>query len=292
MALFSVRRWLREPAAHFTLLGFGLFVLHGLVQRPRSHPGEQVIVSAAFVDGLSREQAERTGKPPTPEEERALVDRFVDEELLYREALALGLDRGDLIVRRRLIQKMELVGAGAAPLPEPSDAELTGFLEAHADRYREPATLTFHHVFLSRDRRGERASDDARRLSAELRAGADPLRAGDPFFQGREWSHRSGPEIAAVFGPAFTEALAALPIEAWSEPISSSYGEHLVWVSERSPGRPAPLSAVRARVREEWMTERREQSRHNTMSRLRERYRVEVEPRPSGAPQLAQGLAR
>jgi hypothetical protein len=274
------RRWLRAPALHFAAIGLGLFVLHRAVQRP---PQERVAVSAAYVDGLVREQAERTGKPLSPEETQALVDRYVDEELLFREALALGLDRGDPIIRRRLVQKMELVGDGAAPVPEPSEAELQAALDAHADQYREPARLSFHHVFLSRDRRGEGAREEARRLVGELRGGADARRLGDPFVQGQAWSRRSEQDIASVFGAGFAAKVAVLPAGAWSEPIASSFGEHLVFIDERVEGRPAPLAAVRARVRDAWITEQREQRKVSALRALRARYQVEIEARSPGA---------
>ncbi len=292
MALSAPRRWLRAPALHFAVIGLALFLVHARVRRP---PSERVVVSAAYVDGLVREHAERTGKAPSAEEAQALVDRYVGEELLFREALTLGLDRGDPIVRRRLVQKMELVGDGASPLPEPSDAVLQRFLDAHAVRYREPPRLSFQHVFFSRDRRGESAVADARAVAAELRGGADPQRLGDPFFQGRAWSRRSEQDLTSVFGAPFAAAVAALPAGRWSEPIPSSFGAHLVLVDERLEGRPAPLASVRARVRDEWITAQREQRRSSAIRALRERYHVEVEPRSPIVPppsSVAQGSDR
>ncbi|MFO0758281.1 MAG: peptidylprolyl isomerase [Byssovorax sp.] len=286
MSLPSPGRLLREPALHFLVLGLGLFALHARVRRP---PPERIVVSAAFADALAAEQAALLGKPPTIEERQALVDRWVDEELLYREALALGLDRGDPIVRRRLVQKMERVGEGASPLPEPGDAELQAFLDAHADRFQEPARTSFEQVFVSRDRRGEAAEGEARRLAGELRGGADPARFGDPFLQGRAWSLRSAPEIAQVFGPSFAAEVAALPPGRWSDPIASSYGEHLVRVSEQRPGRTLPLAAVRPRVAEEWMSEERERRRRAVVDGLRQRATVEIE---GNHPTTTAGLAR
>lgn len=274
MSLPSLRRWSKEPALHFAAIGLGLFLLHARVSPPER---ARVVVSAAFVDGLVQEQRERGGPPPSPAERAALIDRYVDEELLFREALALGLDRGDPIVRRRLVQKMELVGDGAAPLPEPSEAELQAWLDAHADRFREPPRTSFEHVFLSRDRRGESLADDARKLAAELRSGTEPSRAGDPFVQGRAFSRRSEQEIASVFGASFAASLASLPQGTWSDPIRSSFGEHLVRVEERREGHVASLASVRERVREEWVRDQREQRRAGVTRALRARYRVEIE---------------
>jgi hypothetical protein len=268
-------RWLREPAVHFVGIGLALFGLHAVVSR-RSAP-ERIVVSASFLEGLRREQTQRNGRPPTPDEERGLVDRFIDDEVLYRQAVALGLDRGDLIVRRRLVQKMEFVLRGAAPPREPSVVELQSYLDAHAERYGARPSVSFHHVFLGRDRRGAGAHDDAARALVALRAGADPGSVGDPFLQGASWRGRTEPEVAAIFGEAFAKAVIGLAPGAWSEPITSSYGEHLVRVDERAPANAPALAAVVARVREDWLAARREEDDRAALRRLRERWIIEVE---------------
>lgn len=271
----AARRWLREPALHFVAIGLGLFGLHAAVAGRA--PSPHIVVSASFVEGLRREQTQRTGRPPTPEEERGLIDRFIDDEVLYREAVALGLDRGDLIVRRRLVQKMEFVARGAAPEREPSTAELQAFLDAHAARYGAKVAVSFRHVFLSRDRRGPRAHDDAAIALSALRAGADPGSVGDPFLQGASWKARTEPEVAVIFGDAFAQAVVALPQGAWSEPIASSYGEHLVHVEARAEAGAPALPSVLARVHEDWQSARREEHDLAAHRRLRERYVIDVE---------------
>lgn len=270
-----VRSWLREPALHFVVIGLGLFGLHAAVA-PRAVP-TRIVVSASFIEGLRSEQMQRNGRPPTAEEERGLIDRFIDDEVLYREAIALGLDRGDLIVRRRLVQKMEFVARGAAPEREPSTAELQALLDAHAERYGAKAAVSFRHVFLSRDRHGDAVHDDAVRALAALRAGAEPGGVGDPFLQGASWKARTEPEVAVIFGDAFAKAVVALAPGAWSEPIVSSYGEHLVRVDSRAPGGAPALSAVLARVREDWLSARREEDDRAAHRRLRARYVIDVE---------------
>lgn len=271
-------RWLREPLLHFVVLGAAIFGLHAAVAPPPRDA--RILVTADFIAGLRDEHAARTGRPPTPEEERALVDRFVDEEVLYREAVALGLDRGDPIVRRRLAQKMAFVAEDGAAARDPSDAELEAYLAAHADRYRAPPRLSFRHVFLGRDRRGDPAAD-AQRLLPELTAGAAPDTLGDPFLQGASFARRAPADIEAVFGKAFTDALLAAPARVWTGPITSSYGAHLVRVEDRVEGALPPLSAVRARVRADLRDERREAALRAMREKLRARYRVEIEaPKP------------
>ena len=166
------------------LLGSGVFWLYGqLGPRDAAHTIE---LTAADVDALRLDQRRRVGTAPTPAEDAALIERFVDDEVLYREALGMGLDRGDIIVRRRLLQKMEFLLEGLHPVPEPSDVELAAYLAAHADRYRAPARIDLTHVFVSRDRHGAAAQAVATGLRAALEAGGEPSTLGDPFLRGRE----------------------------------------------------------------------------------------------------------
>jgi len=273
-----LRRTFRDPLVHFAVLGAGIFALHAAVAPPPRDG--RIVITADFLAGLRQEHAARAGRPPTPEEERALVDRFVDEEMLYREAVALGLDRGDPIVRRRLAQKMTFVaedGAGS-----PTDDELAAWLAAHEGRYREPPRLSFRHVYVARGRDGGDAEAEARRLLAELASGAAPDTLGDPFLQGRSFAARTPAEIEAVFGHAFAEALAAAPEGVWAGPFASSYGAHLVRIEGRAAGATPPLAAVRERVRADLRDERRAAALRAMREKLRARYAVEIEAGAAG----------
>ena len=267
----------REPLVHFVVLGAAMFVVYGRVARP---PPERVVVPAAFVKALGEEHRERTGRTPDAEEERRLVARFVDEELLYREALALGLDRSDLIVRRRLVQKMELLAR--ARVREPETGELAAFLAANEDRYRAAEVVSFRHVFVSRERHGAGAGADvvkkkAEELLAALRDGADAGALGDPFVLGASFARRTRGDLETAFGATFAVGALEAPPGEWSGPISSTFGEHLVRVEQRAGGRVPELAAVRSRVREDLLRERREAAVREEIARLRGRYRVEVE---------------
>jgi hypothetical protein len=269
-----LRACLREPLVHFVVIGAVLFAAHGWLRRP---PQDQITLSADFIEGLREEHRRRVGRPPTAEETRGLITRYVEEEVLHREALALGLDTGDLIVRRRLAQKMQFLLEDEAAAIEPSEEELQAHLNANADQYRTPAVISFRHVFVSRDRRGEGAKAEAERLLNALRGGADPGALGDPFLQGSAWSRRSQKEIEATFGAAFAAGAFATKEGAWAGPIESSYGAHLVLVSERAEGRAPALSEVRARVRDDWRAARRDDALRSATNRLRSRYRIVID---------------
>ena len=238
-------------------------------------PGERIVVSEALREGLRADHRRRTGRPATPAEEAALVDAWVEDELLYREALALGLDRRDVVVRRRLVQSMGFLLEEDTP-PAPTDDELRSYVRAHAERFATDPRVTFEQVFVRADRAAAAAGADdrARALQAELAAGADPSRLGDPFVHGFRIAGRTPAEIDGTFGPGFAARLAALPVGAWSEPIASSYGRHLIRVVERVPGGVPDLETIRETVAADWRHAQREAARRQGIARLRQRYEV------------------
>lgn len=268
---------LREPLVHFVVLGAALFALHRAVAPPA--PTRTIVVSAALQRGFAEEHRRRHGRLPTAEEAGALVARYVDTEVMLREALALGLDRGDIIVRRRLVQKMEFVNQGIEPVPPPSDADLTAFLDRHAERYAVAARTTFEHVFVA-SAHGAASAAIAADLAARLAAGDDPARLGDPFLRGRVVEAETERGVAGVFGPAFAAEVWRLPAGEWAGPIASSFGLHLVRVTERTGGRRAALAEVRRALERDWEEERRAEAGRAALARLRARYVVRVEGAP------------
>jgi hypothetical protein len=214
---------------------------------------------------------------PSATDERGMVDAWVGDEILVREALALGLERGDVVVRRRLIQKMEFLIENTEPVPAPTDAALEAQLAAHPERYGNPERISLTHVFVSAQRAGDAAAAEAAQLRARLLDGADAGALGDPFLRGRELRLHAQSELANVFGAAFAAAVMALPDGTWSEPIRSSFGFHVVRVTERRAGVAPTLATVRERVERDWREERRRTLNREARDRLRSRYVVRVE---------------
>jgi len=278
-------RWLREPLVHFVALGVVVFAIHQWVAPTR--PTNHIVISDAVLRGLRQEHLRQNGALPTPAEEAALIQRFVDNEILYREAIAEGLDRGDLIVRRRLVQKMEFVLEGEEPIPEPADAELQAYLDAHAVHYAVAERVGLTHVFVSTDQHGQDAERIATQLRAQLDAGTDPSGLGEPFLRGRDFPPHTERELAGIFGSPFAAQVMTLSAGTWSAPIRSSYGLHLVRVTERSAGRQPSLAEVRGAVQRDWQEERRTASNATALARLRRRYAVTVE----GAETATSGLS-
>lgn len=306
-------RWLTLPLVHFVAGGAVLFVLvHGV-----SQPGvpsvsrEPVVLTAADVERLRDDYARETGLVPTAADESALVDRFVDEELLFREALArgldhdrsvrtwlieqmkvlddeaaapeqlyararaLGLDRTDAVVRRILVQKMRLL---AARLDErdPTDDELRAFYATARDDYRVPARVSFWHAFFA-----ARSGEEAGRALDDLRRGrrppTDAARHGDPFPLPGHVVGQTPAQLEKLFGAGFAAALGEAPVGRWVGPLPSAYGVHLVWIEERTPGEAPPFEAVRSRVLERWRDGERRRRVAGLLRELKTRYPVHVE---------------
>jgi hypothetical protein len=267
-------RWRREPFVHFVAVALAMLVLQRwLAPQP---PASRIVVSGAVREAIRSEHVARTGVPPSAEEERGLIRRFVEEEVLYREALALGLDRGDTIVRRRLVQKMEfLLDADGG---EPSEEALAAYLEAHRRRYAEGERVSLVQVYVRSGAGGAAAEERAEELRAHLAAGADPARAGDPFLHGRSFALRTREDLAALFGDDFAAAALVAPLGVWTGPLRSAYGIHLVRIDERRPPRDPALDEVRGAVARDWRAAAEDRRRRAALDALRERYEIVIEP--------------
>lgn len=273
------------PLLVFLLLGAGVFALDRWLDDGDAE--RRVIeVTVEQVDGIRQRWVAQFGRPPTDQELEGLLDDAVQEEILYREAQRLGLDRDDAIVRRRLAQKMTFVLEDNASVGEPSAGEVEEEYGANTERYREPGRITFGHVFLSHEGR-EDAVADARALLRTARATeGDEWRAlGDQFMLLREYADRTEQEITELFGSRFATAVAALDGGDWHGPIESAYGIHLVRVVRRVEPRLPPLDEVRQRVATDLLEGRRREQNRAAVQTVRERYEVLMpEPTSEGTP--------
>ena len=272
-----------SPLLIFLVLGIGLFGIDRWLAGGDAGP-RVVTVAGEQVDAIRARWDAQWGRPPTSRELEGLIDEAVREEILYREALRLGLDRDDPIVRRRLAQKMTFMLEDNAQLPAPTTREVEAYFAAHAERYREPRRTTFRHVYLGADRRADPRLDATALLHA-MRAGEAGgwRRAGDPFPLLREYADRTDREIAELFGADFAAALGNLATGDWHGPLGSTHGTHLVEVLNRSTPRPPALDDVRERVVQDLLEARRREQNRGALRALRERYDVRAAgPDPVG----------
>jgi hypothetical protein len=274
-----MRSLLREPLLHFLVIGAALFGLYGLVGKKEAEAPTKIVVSAERVANLVDRFARTWRRPPTQEELDGLVEDDIRDEVFYREGRAAGLDRDDVVIRRRVRQKMEFLTEDMAA-SAPSEEQLAAYLAFHAERFRTEDRLTFRHVFLSATRRGEALEGDAREIAATLvgaTAPVDTAAAGDPFLLGETFRQTPHSDVARTFGEGFAKQLAAVGVGRWQGPMRSNFGAHFVLVDERTKGSLPPLDAVREEVRRAWLNARRIEAEEKLYRTLRERYRIVVE---------------
>lgn len=275
-------RLLKEPLLHFLVLGAALFGLFHLVGKKEAEP-DKIVVSAARIENLASGFTRTRQRAPSAEELRGLIEDYIRDEVFYREGKVAGLDRDDTVVRRRLRQKLEFMADDTAAA-EPSDEQLTAYLAANAERFSIEDRLTFRHVYLSASRR-DALEGDAKSVAtklADINADTDAETLGDPFLLGDEFRDMTRGDVVRAFGERFAEQLVDLEQGRWRGPVTSGYGMHFVRVSERAQGNVPPLDSIRAAVRREWMSARRQEAEANLYRTLRDRYQVVVEvPSPA-----------
>lgn len=282
----------REPLLHFLLIGAALFLLYDWKGKPASMPGgqagtpaAQIIVSRDALEQMSSQFAKTWQRPPTEEEQKGLVEDLVRNEIFYREAIAIGLDRDDEVLKRRLRQKMEFIFEDIASVPEPTDEDLKAFMNKHREKYITDPEMSFRQVYISTDKRGKSAESDARQILAQLTEGADPGSAGDPTLLEPEVPLSPLWDIRKQFGDDFSRSLLDVNPGRWSGPIRSGFGLHLVFVRERVSVRLPGLKEARDMVKRDWTAERQKELKDAAYAKIRGRYAVMVErPNANVAP--------
>ncbi len=274
-----MRRFLHEPLVHFLLAGLLLFGAFRLARPATARPAStEIVFTLDEIAQMARLFQAQWGRLPTAAEFNALLEAEVREEVLYREALAIGLDKDDEIVRRRMAQKMEFLAEDVAEAHEPGDAELRAWFEAHAARFAEPRRVSFRHLYFSPDRRGARGQGDAARALARL-AGqpeASPLAASlaDPFMFQDYYRDQTSETLSREFGPGFARALDTLPEGRWTGPVESGLGWHLVFVDGVIPGHATTLEAVLPQARSAWLDEQKVVAWDSVYVAMRAKYAV------------------
>ena len=283
-----VRRWLREPLLHVLLIGLALFAVNSALNPPggQRQDSNRIVITADDMTQIRLAWMAQWRRPPTPEEMRNLLDGKIREEVLSREAMALGLDKDDTIVKRRLAQKMEFVMEDVSALRDPADDELRRWFAQNPQRFALPGLVTFRHLYFSPDLRGEHARDDAgaalRKLAGKPEEAPELEGLSDQFMFQDFYAERSPDQVAGIFGTAFAHELAGLEQREWQGPIKSGLGWHLVWIETTIPGRVPAFEEVEATVKSEWIDEQRAQGKRKMLDRMLARYQV-VLPDAAGA---------
>jgi len=271
-----VARLLREPLVHFLLIGALLFITYDLFNQDRGTSGDRIVVDDGVVANIVQRYTTVWQRPPTAEELRGLIDSYIHEEVLYREGVAMGLQDDDIVVKRRVRQKLDVLAEESGRESAPTDADLQAYLDKHAADYALPTEMSFEQVMFDPEKHARQIKVVLTKARTDLANGADITTIGDRTLLPQRERHATTERISRDYGEDFAQALTSLPVGTWQGPVHSGYGLHLVRVTERIPGRPARLSEARAAVERDWEHDRRMKAADDYYQKALKNYQVVV----------------
>lgn len=274
MKLF--KKVLREPLLHFLVIGVGLFLLFSIINGPAVDKPNRIVLSQNQKELLAENFSRTWMRAPSDKEMEGLIDGYLRDEVFYREAIALGLDQGDNLIKRRLRQKLEFILEDVSSLVEPTDEELTLYMQQHKARFHIKPQVSFQQVYLNYDKHDD-VGAQADKLLTQLRAGENPEQLGDQTMLAVDFELISQTDIERRFGEEFARQVVTLPQGVWSGPVASGFGIHLVLVSEKVEGRLPELAQVKETVKRDWLVERRKELKEVTFSELLKGYEIVIE---------------
>lgn len=276
-----MKRIWKEPLLHFLVLGALLVAVYATARPDTSERGNVIEINDVEIALLTDRWTKQWGRSPTSEELLGLVDARIREEVLYRQALQFGLDEGDEVLRRRMVQKLEFLISSAAVPENPADAVLRSFFRTRAEDYRDPARWSFTHVYFNPDRPGVGAEEAAGVALETLRSRRPvPTRApelGDRFMLQYDYSHVTARAVDRMFGARFGQHIEDLPAGEWLGPILSGYGWHLVRIGDRTPSRVPTFEEVAPRVRIDYIDDAKSRARDLAYQAARETYDIRID---------------
>ena len=282
----ALKRWLREPLLHFLLIGITVFAVYGYTHRGRGgvESSRQITLSLDELGQMDLYFESQWHRQPTPAEFQAMLEDKVREEVLYREALAMGLDKDDTIVKRRMAQKMQFLAEDVAAAHEPSTAELKAWFEKNSNKFALPSRYSFRHLYFSPDKRGKNAQEEAAKTLAKIAGQPEDSKLAvslaDRFMFQDYYGDRAPEALAKEFGPQFVVALEKLKPGSWQGPIESGYGWHLVYVDTVIPGHIPAFEEMEPDVKAAWLGEQKATAWQKAYAEMRAKY-VVLLPVPS-----------
>ena len=277
-----------EPLIQFFFIGlciYGAYVFYGVPDEGSEN--NTIIVNSERIGAFIRGWESRWKRPPTKQELNGLINQFVREDILYREAVAMGLDKDDPVTRRRLAKKLEFLSKDIASLKEPMEGELERYFEDNKEEYKTPDLITFTHVFIDPNKRGDATLNDAARLLDQLQSAGPPdestFNMGDRFMLQNYYSENTELDIRKQFGSSFASAVMQLEPEKWHGPLISGYGTHLVYIDVLTIAPTPVFEEVEEDVMQNWLADQQEQFNEAFFDSLKSRYEIVIENAPSEA---------
>ncbi len=273
-------KWLKEPLLHFLLIGCVFFFIYDMKNGPTVNT-KSIVISKAEIEHLKVLWTKTRQRVPTQSELQMLIDHEIREKIMYREALALGLDQGDSFVRRRLAQKMEFFSSDIADLAKPSEEELLQYMSAHKEMFKSPGKINFTQIYIDPSKHklqtySQTLLDTLGSKKNEVDITVLTELADSNMFK-QSYTGESEYSLKKVFGEVFVKELFALPVQTWQGPILSSYGEHLIFIHSVTRSQQEPLNLVRDKVVMEYKAQKRKEMDKVFYGNLRKSYDVTVE---------------
>ena len=280
-------RLIREPLLHFLLFGAAIYLIYALQEQPAGEEAADdrtVVVSTGEIAWMLESWGKRWGRPPTQEELDGMIQGHVKETVLYREAIAMGRDKDDIIIRRRMAQKLSFVFEDLLQPKPPTDEQLQAYFEENIDVYSLPARITMTQVFIDPDKHGDQTLEYAAAMKTMLERSDDPVASGnaaaDRFMLQAYQPERTETELARDFGNEFARSVFGLEPGKWHGPVLSGYGTHLVYVDHRSETQPQSFADVEVMVLQNWQDEKNKELNEQFVANLLDRYEVVIEEAP------------
>jgi hypothetical protein len=278
----SLQRLLREPLVHFAAIGGLIFAVYAALNGPGEPPADVIVVTPERIDQIAAEYESVWKRKPGDDELNALIEEDVREEVYYREAIALGLDRNDALVRRRMRLKMEFLMDSTANALDPVAGELEAYFAANEALYRLGPRVAFEQIYFGPDASPETIPSALDMLQSEPMTDPQPL--GERTLLPAQLGLSSKEAVVGVFGKGFFEQLVELPPGRWVGPVVSTYGVHVVRILDSLPSRTAPLEEVRKDVLRDWKLAKANEIHDRDYALRRARFVVEIRRREPPTP--------
>jgi len=282
----KLTRLFKEPLLQFLIIGAAIYGTYALFTSPEDdYRDNTILVDSNRIDAMISEWESRWNRPPTRQEIEGLIQAYIKEDVLYRQAVAMGLNEDDPITRRRMAQKLEFLTSDLASFQQPDEGELKQFFEENQEAYRDPDLATFTQIFVDPDARGEATLVDAAEILEQVTAAGEPTeettQLGDRFMLQNYFASVTELDIRRQMGSGFAEQVMKLQPGQWHGPVLSGYGVHLVYIHEFFTAPPPDFEAVQARVLEDWHVLKREEFNTEFLASLKDRYEIIVDELPA-----------
>jgi len=276
---------LKEPLVYFFVLGFVVFGLHSFLNRTNQESEDPftVEVTSADIEWIRSSWEARMKRQPMQQELQGLINRYIRDEILFREAMAMDLDDRDLVIQRRLVQKLTFVFEDLAETIEPTDYELKNYMRENQEKYRIPQMISFTQVYFNPSKRKD-AMEEAKTVLARLkpaeRAPEEAASLGDTIMIDAAFRKKSPDEVARILGREFADALFSIDEKGWQGPIGSTFGLHLVYISDHIASRMPEFENIRKNVQYDFMYDRKKEVIDSAYNAVKSRYTILVEGLP------------